>query len=67
MGSVQSKLIPCVNELCVSSHPPGPQNRFQSIDYSCHELLHTWTPSCSQVIDLFLFNKEPKRFLSLKR
>ena len=45
MGSTQSKLITCSNEIC--SHEPI--NKFQLIDYSCHELLHTWSPSCTQV------------------
>ena len=45
MGSTQSKLIPCSNEIC--SHEPI--SKFQLIDYSCHELLHTWSPSCTQV------------------
>jgi len=46
MGSSQSKLIPIENELCCRE----PLNKFQLIDYSCHELLHTWTPSCSEAM-----------------
>ena len=43
MGSNQSKVASSGGLLSDFS------GKCRPIDYSCHELLHTWSPSCSEV------------------
>ena len=54
MGSSHSKLVSGEGYASNLIDHQEAFNKFRTIDYSCYELLHTWSPSCSQVSHKFI-------------
>ena len=65
MGSNQSKPDLFNGFVPYLGNHQGTLNKLRAIDYSCHELLHTWSPSCSEVL-IYFSNFHPRFIRSIK-